>query len=310
LRNITLKQFRYFIAVAETSSVAAAARMVNIAQSAITKSILELEDEVDAKLFERLPKGMQLTPDGHRFLLSARKVLASVSDASSLLKSTPKGLSGRLTIGVSSLVAGYYLSEFVSRFRRSCPDVKIHLVEETPQFLEHLLINGEVDVAIMLTNMLAEPQALAAETLTRSPIRVWMASNHPLTRLDEVTLEDCSAFDFVMLDADRIDDLLRSMWARRELTPKVLMRTSSLEGVRSLVGLGAGIAILPDFLYRPWTLDAEHVDVRNLREAVATVDIGLVWRRGTSIKATALEFIEQAREQTRPRRGSGGSAYN
>ena len=97
--------------------------MVNIAQSAVTKSILELEDELDAKLFERLPKGMQLTPDGHRFLISARKVLASVIDAGSLLKTTPKGLAGTLTIGVTGLVAGYYLSEFVSRFRRSCPEI-------------------------------------------------------------------------------------------------------------------------------------------------------------------------------------------
>jgi DNA-binding transcriptional LysR family regulator len=310
VRNITLKQFRYFIAVAETSSVAAAARMVNIAQSAITKSILELEDEVDAKLFERLPKGMQLTPDGHRFLASARKVLSAVANAGSLLKATPKGLSGNLTIGVSSLVAGYYLSEFVSRFRRTCPEVDIKLVEETPQFLEHLLINGEVDVAIMLSNVLAEPQALASETLTRSPIRVWMAANHPLTELTEVTLEDCAAFQMIILDADRIDELLRSMWQRRELSRKVLMRTSSLEAVRSLVGQGAGIAILPDFLYRPWTLDAEHIDVRNLRQAVSSVDVGLVWRRGAFIKPTTQEFLETAREQSRPRRGGGSAGYN
>ena len=310
MRNITLKQFRYFIAVAETSSVAAAARMVNIAQSAITKSILELEEEVDTKLFDRLPKGMQLTPDGHRFLVSARKVLSAVTDAATLLKATPKGLSGKLSIGVTSLVAGYYLSEFVSRFRRTCPDVEIQLIEETPQFLEHLLINGEVDVAIMLTNLLAEPQALASETLTRSDIRVWMAANHPLTEVSEVTLQDCSAYDLVLLQADRIDDLLRSMWDRRNISPKVLMRTSSLEAARSLVGQGAGLAILPDFLYRPWTLDAEHVDVRNLREAVSTVDVGLVWRRGSKIKATALEFLETAREHTRPRRVSGGAGYN
>lgn len=79
-RNITLRQFRYLIAVAESSSVAAASRMLNIAQSAITKSILELEDTLRVQLFERTPKGMLLTPDGHRFLASARKVLSSVAD--------------------------------------------------------------------------------------------------------------------------------------------------------------------------------------------------------------------------------------
>lgn len=78
-RHITLRQFRYFIAVAESSSVAAASRMLNIARSAITKSILELEDALGVRLFERSRKGMVLTPDGHRFLASARKVLSAVA---------------------------------------------------------------------------------------------------------------------------------------------------------------------------------------------------------------------------------------
>ena len=60
-RHITLKQFRYFLAVSETSSVAAAARMINIAQSAVTKSVQELEDSLGVKLFMRSSRGMVLT---------------------------------------------------------------------------------------------------------------------------------------------------------------------------------------------------------------------------------------------------------
>lgn len=300
-RNVTLRQFRYFIAVAESSSVAAASRMLNIAQSAITKSILELEDTLGVSLFERSPKGMVLTPDGHRFLVSARKVLSAVADATRLNLAQPTQLAGPLSVGVTSLVAGYYLSELLTRFQRSCPAVQLHVVEESPPFLEHLLINGELDVAIMVSNALGEPQALVAESLTRSPNRVWMAANHPLAERDEVTLEDCTRHDFIVLEADRIEELMRSIWARHQLKPRVMLKTSSLEAVRSLVGVGAGIAILPDFLYRPWTLDAEHVEARQLRGELPTVDVGLVWRRGLSVKPAAAEFIEVAREQSRTR---------
>jgi len=66
--------------------------------------------------------------------------------------------------------------------------------------------------------------------------------------------------------------------------------------------VGAGLAVLPDFLYRPWTLDAEHVEVRTLRDAVPTVDVGLVWRRGSQPRAEVMEFIEVARDQSRSRR--------
>ena len=302
-RHVTLRQFRYFVAVAESGSVAAASRMLTIAQSALTKSLLELEAELGSSLFARSSKGMSLTPQGHRFLVSARKVIGSVADA---LRphgdEAAPGLAGVLSLGVTSLVAGYYLSELFSRFRRNCPRVEVLVTEDAPRFLEHLLINGELDVAIMVSNALSEPQAMVAETLTRSPNRVWLPANHELAAHDEITLAECAACDQIVLEADRIDELMRVVWARHQLKPRTILRTASLEAVRSLVGAGAGIAVLPDFLYRPWTLDAEHVEVRPLRDALPTVDVGLVWRRGSGLKPAATEFIEQARESSRARR--------
>ncbi len=302
-RHITLRQFRYFIAVAESGSVASASRMLSIAQSALTKSMLDLESELGSELFTRTSRGMTLTPQGHRFLRSSRKVIGSVADALRLhAVEAEAGLSGVLSVGVTSLVAGYYLSEVFSQFRRSCPQVDVFVTEDSPQFLEHLLINGELDVAIMVSNTLTEPQAMVAETLTRSQYRVWLPSNHALTAQEELTLADCAREDQIVLDADRIDELMDRVWARHQLKPRVILRTSSLEAVRSLVGAGAGIAIQPDFLYRPWTLDAEHVEVRRLRDDVPTIDIGLVWRRGSGLKPAASEFIELARELSRARR--------
>ena len=302
-RHVTLRQFRYFIAVAESGSVASASRMLNIAQSALTKSLLELEAELGSSLFERSSKGMTLTPQGHRFLLSARKVIGSVADALRLnAVDTASELTGVLAVGVTSLVAGYYLSELFSRFRRNCPAVEVFVTEDTPRFLEHLLINGELDVAIMVSNALSEPQAMVSETLTRSPNRVWLSANHPLTAHDELRLAECADHDQIVLEADRIDDVMKAVWVRHQLKPRTILRTSSLEAVRSLVGAGAGIAVLPDFLYRPWTLDAEHVEVRRLRDEVPSIDVGLVWRRGSGLKAAATEFIDLAREQSKARR--------
>ncbi|MDH5709052.1 MAG: LysR family transcriptional regulator [Hylemonella sp.] len=302
-RHITLRQFRYFMAVSETASVAAAARMINIAQSAVTKSIQELEDSLGVKLFERSAKGMALTQDGQRFQVSARKVIAAVAEAGQLGRGKPEALSGSLTLGVTSLVAGYYLAELFARFQRSHPSVTISVVEDAPQFLEHLLINGEIDLSIMVSNALGDPQALEVEALTRSPNRVWMASSHPLADRTELSLRECAAYPQVVLEADRVESVLNALWARHGLHPPVLMRSSSLEAVRSLVGIGAGIALLPDFLYRPWTLDAEHVEVRSLRDAAPSIDVGLVWRRGSRSRPVVTEFIELAREQSRNHRG-------
>ncbi len=134
-RHITLRQFRYFMAVCESGSVAAAARMISIAQSAITKSILELEGSLGMALFARTAKGMALTQAGYRFQASARKVISAVAEAGMLDRGRPEALTGSLTIGVTSLVAGYYLADLFARFQRSHASVRIGVVEDSPQFL-------------------------------------------------------------------------------------------------------------------------------------------------------------------------------
>ncbi len=301
-RHFTLKQFRYFLAVAESGSVAAAARMVNIAQSAVTKSIMEVEATLGAALFTRSVHGMTLTQAGHRFETSARKVISAVAEAGMIDRAHTQSLSGTLNIGVTSLVAGYYLADLFARFQRSHPSVRLNVVEDSPQFLEHLLVGGEVDLAIMITNALGDPQALVVEQLTRSPIRVWLSPSHPLVEKSDLSLADCAAVPQIVLQADRVEAVMRPVWSRHGFNPDVVLRTSSLEAVRSLVGVGAGICVLPDFLYRPWTLDNEHVEVRSLRDAVPTVDVGVVWRRSTNTQVVVQEFIMTAREKSGTRR--------
>lgn len=308
--NVTLRQFRYFIAVADGGAVSAAARELNISQSAVTTAVRGLEDELGVRLFDRSSRGVTLTPDGHRLLASARRVIAAIADATHALRAEPAELSGELSIGVTPLVAGYYLSELLSRFTRACPGVEVSVIEDEPRYLEHLLINGEVDVAIMIVSALGDRQALASEILTRSPNRVWVASSHPLAARDDVALADAAREPMIVLAADRIEEVMRVIWRRHQLEPRVLLRTSSLEAARSLVGAGMGVTILPDFLFRPWSLEADRVEARPLLDQIATLDIGLVWRRGLSIDPVAAEFIEVAREQSaaRARRAGPGGA--
>lgn len=293
-KHFTLKQFRYFLAVCDAGSIAGAARLVNIAQSALTKSIQELETTLGAPLFERLPRGMELTQSGYRFEAKARQVISAVMQASAINHDEKDELTGSLTIGVTSLMAGYCLADLVARFQRSYPGVRIDILEDSPPFLEHLLINGEVDIALMVANALDE-QALQVETLSTSPNRVWMSSNHPLAEHGELTIALCAGTPLIVLEADRIEDMQRALWRRQGLTPDVKLRTSSLEAVRSLVGVGAGISILPDFLYRRWTLDAERIEVRKLRDAIPGTDIGLVRRRGARNRDVIDQFIQLAR---------------
>ena len=103
-----------------------------------------------------------------------------MAEAGQLERGQTQELTGNFTIGVTSLVAGYYAADLFAKFQRSHPSVTISVVEDSPQFLKHLLINSEVDLAIMVSNALGDPQALVVGVWISAPNRVWMASGHEL----------------------------------------------------------------------------------------------------------------------------------
>ena len=169
---MSLRQIRYFIAIAETGSVSAAAQAVHISQSTLTTAVKQLEEQLNASLFSRHAKGMELTHAGHQFLRQAHLILASVENARrSLLQSTDE-VKGEITIGVTSLVAGYYLADLVSRFQRIYQGVTIRVVEDDRAYIEHLLVSGEIDVGVLILSNLEYRAALNTEVLTFSRYRL------------------------------------------------------------------------------------------------------------------------------------------
>src|SRR6478735_138965 len=120
----TIRQLQFFIAVAEQGTVSGAAQNLSISQSSVTEAVKELESDLGVALFERHPRGLNITHKGHQFLRHATKILADVSDArSSFAGETTTG--GRLQLGVTSLVAGYVLSDILARYRRAFPGVEV-----------------------------------------------------------------------------------------------------------------------------------------------------------------------------------------
>lgn len=293
---LTFRQFRYFIAVAEAESVSRAARQVGISQSAITAAVQALEQETGAVLLVRHQKGVRLTHEGHQMLRHARLIVAAVADVRRTVGVRPEEIVGELNLGVTRMVAGYYLADLLARFRRVFRNVKVRVVEEERSYLEHLLVNGELDVGLLLVSNLRDRHALETELLVRSPWRVWLPGRHPLLDKPVLTLAEVAAEGVIMLTIDELAETTTRYWADAGLRPDIVLKTSSVEAVRSLVGAGVGIATLPDMAYRPWTLEGDRLEARHLSDAIPTVDVGLVWRRGAALQATAMRFIEMCGE--------------
>ncbi len=287
----TLRQLQYFVAVAEQGSVTRAAQNLSISQSSVTEAIKELEGDLGVELFERHPRGLTITYNGHQFLRHATKILADVSDARNVFTETQNSTGGTLNIGVTSLVAGYVLSDLLARYRRACPGVEVSAIEDNGSYLEHLLIGGELDVAVMVISNLRDRMALQAEILETSPYRLWLPIGHPLVSADIISIADITREPLIMLTVDEIEENTGKLLSALGARPHVAFRTRSVEAVRSLVATGAGVALLPDLVYRPWSLEGDRIESRDVSGALPVVQVGMVWRKGSSLPQAARDFV-------------------
>ncbi len=290
--QVTLRQIRYFVAVAEAGSVTAAAADVNISQSAITEAVKALQAQLGVSLLERRARGVALTHQGHQFLRHARAILSAVADASLAVTSDPRTAEGHLNLGVTHIVAGYFLADPLARFRRIYPGITYKVVEDARRFVEHLLINGELDIGAVILSNLDDPAAFETRVLVQSRHRLWLPPHHPLNAQDRIGLADIAREPQIALAVDEYRRSNEEIWRAAGLTPKIHMTTASVEAIRSLVATGAGIALLPDMLYRPWSLEGDRLEAREVADSLPTLDVGLIWRRGSPLPPPARLFRE------------------
>jgi DNA-binding transcriptional LysR family regulator len=130
-----------------------------------------------------------------------------------------------------------------------------------------------------------------------SAYRLWMPLGHPLAAAEIIGIGDIAGEPLIMLTVDEIEENTGKLLAAFGARPHVSFRTRSVEAVRSLVATGAGVALLPDLVYRPWARVGERIDIRAVAGALPVVQVGMVWRRGSGLPRAARDFVGIAQAQ-------------
>ena len=307
---VTFRQIRYFIAVAESGKISAAASMLGISPSVVTEAVSELETLSRMKLFQRQPRGLDLTYEGHRFLAHCRNILSAVEGANEALARPDSEMEGTLKLATTITVAGYFLAPLLSRFQSTFPNIQVQVMEEKRLDLEAGLIDGRHDLALMLVSNLSNRQKLLSHTLVHSMRRLWLPPKHPLLNQEIVTLADVAAQPYIQLVIDDAEFTTGAYWRAHNLQPNIIIRTESVEAIRSLIAHRQGVTILSDMMYRPWSLEGSRIEVREVAANIPTMNTGLVWSRAreptpkraplstfaaSSMTAAALKFAATCR---------------
>ncbi|PUA18610.1 LysR substrate-binding domain-containing protein [Glaciimonas sp. PCH181] len=288
--NLTLRQLRYFVAVAQAGQISLAAIQENVSQSTISNGVIAIEDELGVRLFDRLPQGVSLTPEGQDFLRHARHILESVRDAVDSPRFKEKSLSGTVKIAASYTLLGYFLPDQMARFRASYPDVEIQLQDMNRLDIEDAVLAGEVDIGIVILSNVQRQNRFGHAVLVRSRRQLWVAPTHPLALIRSPSLKDIAEFPYLLLTTDEGEHSALHYWRQNRLHPNIVMRTGSIEALRGLVGHGFGVTVLSDMVYRPWSLEGKRIEARPVLDTIPHMDAGMLWKRDATFSEAALAF--------------------
>lgn len=289
----SLRQLKYFVAAAELGRVSEAAVQLHISQSAVTTAIRDLEEMLGFQLLERSPVGVDLTHAGRRFLSHAYSVLAAADEAMSM-PYEKVSVAGRLNLAATYTVLGYFLPHHLQRFSARYPEIEIKLEEMRREAIEESLLSGQHDLGVLITANVNNPR-IARETYLGSERRLWVPAKHRLLDQTTVTFESVSQEPYILLTVDEAADSTLRYWSETPYQPKALLKTSSVEAVRSMVANGMGVAILSDMVYRPWSLEGRRIETITLKDKVPSMDVGLAWKADTEITPVMKAFRDYFR---------------
>ena len=257
-----LRQIEYFVTVAEAGSLTKASRLLFIAQPTLSQQMSALESELGAKLFDRLPRGLQLTPEGRAFLIEARNVLAALGRAQATVQAARTGATGELRLAAVTSIAVKLLPDAVGRWYRSHPKVTLFLSEfNHAGLLEEALLSDGADLAI---GPAPRHPPGAVLSLGMEEFVFVLPNGDPLSSRSHIEAADLAEHNWVLFAADHgLNQIVERICAQAGFTPKVAARTNEVTTAARLAASGLGPTLLPVN-----AIDTKEVIVRSAKRPI------------------------------------------
>ncbi len=289
--NLTLKQLRYFDALARHGHFGRAAEACAISQPALSMQIRELEEALGAMLVERGPRQLRLTDLGEEIARRARAILRSVDEIGDLARASSERLSGRLRIGVIPTVAPYLLPALIGDLTERSGEIDIRLRETLTARLIAELADGRLDTAIVALPV-SEPSFAEVALFTEEFVLVRAAEDagKPVPsaeRLREMRL-------LLLEEGHCFRDQALAFCHMSSAAPRELLEGSSLSTLVQMVGAGIGVTLIPEIAVPVETRSAA-VSLARFAPPRPTRTVGMIWRRTSPLAGQLAQIAEIVR---------------
>ncbi len=292
-----LRHLRYYVVMAEEQHFARAAARLHMDQSALSRSMKELEDDLGVRLFERTTRSTRLTYAGQVFMEESRRVLAAVQQARSTVLAASQGYRGHLRVAISDALAQPRMTELFALCRDEEPEVEIRVFEMPVAQLLKALQQDEIDAGFTLFH---EPgEGYATEPLWHDDVAIAMPARHPLFGRKRVNVADALQYPLILCHPEvcqggyaYVEAMLAKV-SEEHGQPVIAEHVSGHESMLMMVAAGYGVGFAIDSQIAQF--QRPDVAVRQMETGLPPVTTYLL--RGAAMPSDPLaKFIERARK--------------
>jgi LysR family hydrogen peroxide-inducible transcriptional activator len=293
MKNITLKQLRYFEALARDGRFRVAAESCAISQPALSMQIKELEQEIGSHLFERRAKEVILTEFGKMFALRVRDILRAVDELGDFARTSRDHFLKRLRIGVIPTVAPYLLPVIINDLNRTFSGIQIDVRETLTTRLVQEVVQGGLDMAIVALPV-SEPSLKEMTLVEEQFVLVRRREDEAKPVPERDALREMRLL--LLEEGHCFREQALSFCKAGSIRPKEIMEGSSLSTLVQMVGAGIGVTLIPEMAVPVETRSAL-VSIARFPPPQPSRRIGMVWRNSTPL-ANQLQLIADVIRQS------------
>ena len=291
MTNLTLKQLRYFEALARDGRFRRAADACAISQPALSMQIKELEQELGSELFERSAREVKLTAFGQLFALRVRGILRAVDELGDLARASRDPFLTRLRIGIIPTIAPYLLSAIINDLNKTFSGIQIQVRETLTAKLIQDLTQGELDLAIVALPV-SEPTLTELKLFDEEFVLVRHREDEGKPVPESEALREMRLL--LLEEGHCFRDQALSFCKIASTRPKEIMEGSSLSTLVQMVSAGIGITLIPEMAVPLETRSAD-VSISRFQGPKPSRTIGMVWRTSTPLAKQLLQISEVVR---------------
>lgn len=290
-----LNQLRYLCAIVDTGSFSRAAESCHVAQPSLSQQISKLEDELGARLFDRLGRSVRLTEAGRAFLPHARTVLHQTELARSEVDGRRRDARGTVIVGVIPTIAPYYLPERITGFMEKFPDATLRIVEETTPVLLESLRNLSIDIAIL--SLPIRHREFETTPLLTERLYAALPRDHPRAGASGIALRELREERFVMLrDSHCFREISLAACHRAHLDPRIAFESNQISSLLGMVAAGVGVSLVPEMAIGSGA-DCSYVRISDPKAARTIAAARLKGRSFSRVQEAFAEFPRTVRRK-------------